>query len=298
MASGRWDAGLVRSWSRIHGLMRLVRIEHTLFSLPFAYAGAVLSGYGFTLRDAVLMALAVLGLRSAGMSFNNIADLELDRLNPRTSGRPLIVGVVSLRDAWILVVFGSIVFHVSALLLNRYALEFAPLLLLLTLTYPYAKRIHNIPHIHLGLVLGSVVFGGAVAAAGDEVDSLGGLIDAVPWVYVVAVTLWVTGFDIIYSIMDYEFDVEHGVGSIPAWLGVGAARVVALILHIVSGILFLAGIDIYGLSVYGSIAMVAGLILLVIQHPIAWRGDIPRAFNINLVIPLVVSIGVIVDKVL
>ena len=293
-----WDAGRVSKWSRVHALLRLVRIEHTLFSLPFAYAGALLSGYSFTFRDAILMGLAVLGLRTSGMAYNNIADLDIDRMNPRTSGRPLVVGAVSLSDAWLLVVLGSALFLVAAALLNVYALGFAPLLLVLALTYPHAKRIHSLPHIHLGIVLGSVVFGGAVAASGDEARGLGEVLGSVPWLYVAAVTLWVAGFDTIYSIMDYEFDKRHGIGSLPALLGPRNALVAAFIMHIVSGILFIAGAYVYGLGLVGLSSMLLGVALIIAQHPLAWRGRIASAFNINLAIPLIVSIGVVVDRLL
>ena len=298
MASSSWDAGRVRHESRLHALMRLVRIEHTLFSLPFAYAGAVLSGYHFTLRDAVLMALAVLGLRTAGMAYNNIADLDIDRMNPRTRGRPLVTGAVSIREAWSLVILGSLLFIISAWMLNIYALLFAPILLALTLSYPHAKRLHNLPHLHLGLVLGSVVFGGAVAASGDEALSVVEVLRSVPWLYVAAVSLWVAGFDVIYSIMDYEFDRRHGIGSIPVLLGIKGAYAAALLMHIVASALFLAGIEAYNLGGIGAASLILGVILILVQHPAAWRGKIPLAFNLNLVIPLVVSLGVIVDKML
>ncbi len=297
MDSSSWDAGRVSREGRLHALARLVRIEHTLFSLPFAYAGALLSGYSFTLRDAILMAMAVLGLRTAGMAYNNIADLDIDRMNPRTWGRPLVTGAVSLGEAWLLVAVGSLLFVASAAMLNMYALAFSPVLLVLALTYPYAKRIHSIPHIHLGLVLGSVVFGGAVAASGDEAASLGEVLASVPWLYVAAVTLWVAGFDTIYSIMDMEFDRGHGLGSLPARLGRRGALMAAALMHLLSAALFLAGAEMYGLGPVGTVSMILGAMLLGVQHPLAWRGRIPQAFNINLILPLVVSLGIIVDEV-
>lgn len=296
MGSSSWDAGRVRRGGKLHALARLVRIEHTLFSLPFAYAGALLSGYPFTIRDAVLMALAVLGLRTAGMAYNNIADLDIDRLNPRTSGRPLVRGSVTVGEAWALVALGSILFVASAALLNKYALAFSPILLALTLAYPHAKRLHSLPHLHLGLVLGSVIFGGAVAASGDEARSLGEVLGSVPWLYVAAVSLWVAGFDTIYSIMDMEFDRRMGLGSIPARLGRRGALAAAALMHAVSAALFLAGVWAYNLGPAGAASMLLGVLLLAAQHPLAWRGRIPQAFNINLVLPLAVSLGIIVDK--
>ncbi|MCE4598705.1 MAG: putative 4-hydroxybenzoate polyprenyltransferase [Desulfurococcales archaeon] len=292
-----WDAARVVGRSKFHGILRLLRVEHTLFSLPFAYVGAFLSGYDFSIIDSLLMATAVFGLRSAGMSYNNIADLDIDRANPRTRGRPLVTGIISLKEAWLITIAGSLVFVLSAAMLNRYALLFSPILLAVTLTYPYAKRIHKIPHVHLGLVLGSVVFGGAIAASGDEVASVNEALSSVPWIYVAAITLWVAGFDILYSIMDYEFDKKTGLGSIPVWLGVTRAKLVSFIMHLIAAILFIVSINIYSMGPLGLLFTLIGVVILLVQHYIAVNlENLPIAFNMNLIFPIIISSGVIMDK--
>lgn len=295
MASESMDPGMVRKRSRIHYLMRLVRIEHTIFSLPFAYSGAIMSGYDFTLRDAILIFTAVLGLRTAAMAYNNIADLDIDKANPRTRMRPLVVGAVSLREAWLLVAAGSILYMASAALLNKYALLLSPILLALALAYPHAKRHHSYPHIHLGMVLGSVVMGGAIAASGDEAQSLLEALSSVPWLYVAGVTLWVAGFDVIYSVMDYEFDRRMGLGSIPARFGVRRALFISLVMHVLAVALFLYGGIAYGLSPVGLAMIAAGSLLILYEHVLAWRGKLATAFNINLVVALLIGLGAVVD---
>ncbi len=295
-----WDPGRVSFSSRFHALMRLVRIEHTLFSLPFAYVGLFLSGYSFGWREVLLVFLAVLGLRTAGMSFNNIADLDIDRLNPRSMNRPLVKGVVRLRDAWLLVVVGSLLYFVSAFLLNWYAFLLSPVLWIIALSYPYAKRMHWLPHIHLGLTLGLVVFGGAIAASGDEVDSIVLALESVPWIYVIGVTFWVAGFDVFYSIMDIEFDRRQGLGSVPARLGVRGSLYTSLFFHLISIGSFFIGWFMYGLGLIGFLSILSASVLLLYENYIVWRdlSRIPVAFNINLVIGLIVSIGVIIDLLL
>ncbi|MEB3851344.1 MAG: putative 4-hydroxybenzoate polyprenyltransferase [Desulfurococcales archaeon] len=294
-----WDPGAVSGRSRLEAALRLVRIEHTLFSLPFAYAGAALSRHPFSLGDAILMGLALLGLRTAAMAYNNIADYDIDRLNPRSRSRPLVSGALRFKDAWLVVAVGSLLYYASAALLNRYALLFSPILWLLAMSYPYAKRLHWLPHIHLGLVLGFAVFGGAIAAAGDEAGSAWEALGAVPWVYVAAVTLWVASFDIIYSTLDEDFDRAHGVGSVPARFGYRGALVWSLALALAASALFAAGSLIYrppagaftlAGSALGSAVMLYGVAL-------AWRGreNVPRAFNLNLLVGLLVSLGVIAD---
>ncbi len=296
-----WDPGRWRG-GKLDAILRLIRIEHTLFSLPFAYAGAVLAGCRLDLRIAVLIGLALFGLRTAGMAYNNIADLEIDKLNPRSRGRPLVTGAVSVREAYAIVVLGSMLYYVSAWLLNKYALLFSPLLWIAAITYPYAKRLHWLPHFHLGLVLGLAVFGGAVAVCGCDASSALWVLSRVPWIYVVAVALWVAGFDIVYSIMDYEFDKAHGLGSVPARLGVEGAAWAALATHVVASLLFLWGALAYkpltgGLTlasaIIGSALMIYADIMVIRDK--TW---IPKAFNLNLLIGLIVSLGAIGDYLL
>ncbi|WP_243637213.1 4-hydroxybenzoate octaprenyltransferase [Aeropyrum pernix] len=291
-----WDAGALRRRGRLHAYMRLVRIEHTIFSLPFAYVGALLSGYPFTLADAILIAAAVVGLRMAGMAYNNIADLDVDRLNPRTAKRPLVVGAVSLREAWAIVALGSAIYFASAALLNTYALLLSPLVLAIALTYPHAKRLHPLPHLHLGIVLGSVVFGGAVAASGDEASSLGEVLRSVPWLYVAAVSLWVAGFDTIYSIMDIDFDRSHGLGSIPALLGPKGALAASLAMHAAAVALFIAGVEAYGLGAIATVSTALTALVIMLVQALAWLGRVKESFNLNLAVPIIIGAGIIVDR--
>ena len=295
-----WDPGRLRGKSRLAALARLVRIEHTLFSLPFAYAGALIACSSCVdLRVAVFIGLAVLGLRTAAMAFNNIADLDIDRENPRTRMRPLVTGAVSLRDAWLLVVLGSLLYYASAAMLNIYALALSPVLWVIAMSYPYAKRLHWLPHLHLGAVLGFVVFGGAVASAGMSAASIAEVFSSVPWLLVVAVTLWVAGFDTYYSIMDYEFDRSMGLGSIPARLGIKNALTASALIHAASLILLIASIRAYNLDGIAAIAVTITGFLLGYQHYLLARKGleaIPKAFNTNLVLGLVMGLGIVADK--
>lgn len=297
----RWDPGRLIRGGKPRALARLVRVEHTLFSIPFAYAGATLAcprclGWW----EALWIGLAVLGLRTAAMSYNNIADLDIDRGNPRTASRPLVTGAVSLGEAWTLVVAGSALYYVSAWALNRYALTLSPLLWLLAMTYPHAKRLHWIPHIHLGLALGFVVFGGAVAVLGGDPGVIQALRD-VPWLYVAAVTLWVAGFDTYYAILDLDFDRRMGLGSIPARLGVRGALQASRAMHAATAAILAWSVEAYKLGPLGAAGVAAGVALLAYQQLILAREGlkaIPRAFNINLALGLIIGLGVVADKLL
>jgi|Deesub1362A_J573_1020465.scaffolds.fasta_scaffold00008_77 4-hydroxybenzoate polyprenyltransferase len=293
----RWDPGKVSSRRKLSLYMKLIRIEHTLFSLPFAYAGALLSGIP-TIADIILICLAVLGLRTAGMAYNNIADIDIDSQNPRTMNRPLVRGVVSPREAWMIVVIGSILYFISAALLNFYAFLLSPLLWMVIMTYPHAKRWHSFPHLHLGLSLGMVVFGGAVAVIGKSASSIVLVLESVPYVYILAVALWVSGFDILYSIMDIEFDRAMGLGSVPAVYGVDKARIIALAMHLMSISFLVLGYVIYGLGLIGLLTTLLASSLMIYQHLLAMESlsNIPRAFNMNLAISLIISFGIVAAK--
>ncbi len=295
----RWDPAAVTKRSKLMSYLKLIRVEHTVFSLPFAYAGVFLVDPRPSPWLLLWVFLAVFGLRTAAMAYNNIADLELDRLNPRTRSRPLVVGAVSLRGAWLLVVLGSIVYYISAFILGPLPLLLSPIPWALALSYPYAKRLHPLPHLHLGLVLGLVVFGGAVAALsslGYGVSNTLQALSKVPWVYVVAVTLWVAGFDIIYSIMDVDFDKRYGLHSIPAHLGVKGALLTALVMHVATSILLLLSIPIYHLNVIALAMTLAAIVLLALENILVWfsLNNIAKAFKLNLVVALLAGLAPVV----
>ena len=280
----------------LRAYLRLIRVEHTLFSLPFAYAGAVISLRGIpSPQDALLIFTALFGLRSASMAFNDLADLDIDRLNPRTARRPLVSGEVSEPGALAVVALGTILYVSSAWALNLWALLLSPVPWLLAMTYPYSKRVHPVPHLHLGLVLGMAVFGGSVAVAGDWAPSLPDLLSEVPWTYVASVALWVAGFDVIYSIQDEEFDRRMGLGSVPAAVGRERALSISAAMHAVSSALMLASIPLYGLGPLSAASAASASAMMAAEQVLARRGRVREAFNLNLALSLVASCGVLAD---
>ncbi|MDV3103897.1 4-hydroxybenzoate octaprenyltransferase [Thermococcus waiotapuensis] len=294
-----FDPGEVSKANRFHALMRLVRIEHTLFSLPYAYVGALLSGFQVTLAEIILMSLALLGLRTAALAYNNIADIDIDSLNPRTWNRPLIKGTVKISDAWWLVVVGSVLYFVSAVLLNFWTALLSPIPWILALSYPQGKRKHSFPHLHLGLTLAMAVTGGTIASGGDEANLLV-LLENVPWAFFFGVLFWVAGFDTIYALMDYEFDVKHGVGSIPARFGIKRGLDIALTFHLIAIALFgLAG-PLYGLGGVYQLGWAVGSFLILYENYLSRKGleNVPKAFNLNIPIGLVLTLSAIVDALL
>ena len=270
-------------------LLRFIRVEHTIFTLPMAYAAALLAGGSMDLWRAVFIGLAVFGLRTAGMSWNNIADYPIDRLNPRTQGRTLVSGKVSFREAYGVFAFGAAVFILSAAALGRWPLILAAPYLLVVVTYPYAKRLHCMPHLHLGLVYALVPLGAAIAMHPEDIETA---LAKTPWLLVLASALWVAGFDIIYSKGDYEFDKSHGLGSVAACFGIRAANMAAFLLLTASAALYVANYLAYRLSAVGLLVTLAGAALEVYSAILGARGGVARAFNLNLAVGLLIPLGV------
>ena len=293
----KWDPGAKKGESRITAWLTFIRVEHTIFSLPFIYAGALLVVNNLTITQIIMLFLALFGLRTFGISINNIVDYPIDKLNPRTKQRHLASGIMTLGEAWGIAIAGAIIFFVASYFLNIYALMFSPLVLLVIGTYPYAKRWHYFPHLHLGVALGFSVAGGAIAVMNPEKVSLSQAIINAPWIYVIAITLWVAGFDTIYSIMDIDFDKEYGLGSIPARYGEKNAKTIAKIMHLASLALLYYAIQYYRLGIYTIITTIITTILIIYQHYLANINKIKESFNTNLLISITITLGIILDKI-
>ncbi len=214
---------------RIKMYLDFIKIEHTLFALPFAYAGAFLAaGKVIDFKLALLILTAFTGLRTASMTFNRIIDREIDAKNPRTASRHLPAGLITLREAYIIAAISLAIYFISAALINKTALMLSPIPAITAYIYPYLKRFTCLCHYVLGLNLAFAPLGGWIAVT-DSIDIMG--TELVPAILGVAVMFWVAGFDIIYGLQDIEFDMKEGLHSIGAHFGVKAALWVSRINH-------------------------------------------------------------------
>ncbi len=217
----------------LRSTLSMIKIQHTLFALPFAFTGAALAAGGVpTAQQIGWIVGAMIGARSAAMVWNRIVDLRFDRLNPRTASRPLVTGELGLPFAWGFLVASVILFYTSAAMLNRLSLLLATPALALILFYSHAKRFTWTTHLFLGAALGLAPLGAWVAVRGT--------IEAAPQILGAAVALWVAGFDIIYSCQDIEFDRREGLHSIPGRFGIAIALRISSLLHIATIALLLA----------------------------------------------------------
>jgi 4-hydroxybenzoate polyprenyltransferase len=250
--------------------LEMIKIEHTLFALPFAFLGAVLAANGLpTLRQIVWIVVAMVGARSAAMAFNRIADRHFDARNPRTANRALPAGLLSVSFVWAFTIVSAALFLLAAAMLNRLTLLLAPVALASVLLYSFTKRWTQFSHLVLGWCL-------SIAPTGAWIAVRGQIGSAVPLLLSLVVLLWTAGFDVLYACQDYDFDRRAGLRSIPARVGIAGALWISRALHAAA---FLALLWLYLITGLGPLAF-AGVIatgaLLIYQHRLVRADDLGR----------------------
>lgn len=250
--------------------LEMIKIEHTLFALPFAFLGAVLAANGLpSPRQILWIVVAMVGARSTAMAFNRIADRNFDARNPRTATRALPAGLLSVGFVWAFTIISAAIFLLAAAMLNRLTLLLAPVALASVLLYSLTKRWTQFSHIVLGWCL-SIAPTGAWIAVRGEIGSV------IPLLLSLVVLLWTAGFDVLYACQDYDFDRREGLRSIPARFGIARSLWIARTLHAGA---FAALVWLYVITGLGPVAF-AGVIatgaLLVYQHRLVRADDLGR----------------------
>jgi 4-hydroxybenzoate polyprenyltransferase len=261
---------LTATAKNVRTTLEMIKIEHTLFALPFAFLGAVLAARGIpTVTQLIWITLAMVGARSTAMAFNRIVDREIDRRNPRTRERALPAGSLSVGFVWAFTIVSATIFFVAAAMLNRLTLWLAPIALASILIYSFTKRWTRLSHLVLGWCL-------AIAPAGAWIAVRGALDSPVPWLLAIVVWLWTAGFDVLYACQDCEFDRRAGLRSIPEKLGVGRALWMARLFHAQA---FSALVALYCVTQLGPLALLGVVLtgaLLVYQHMLVRADDLSR----------------------
>jgi 4-hydroxybenzoate polyprenyltransferase len=321
----RKRAGKVKTFAE------LVKFEHSIFALPYAYLGAVfgaaavvgpfrsaydlgpslgngiklpvpagsqglvnMQGGGWPTWWALLwITVAMVGARSFAFVVNRAVDAEIDARNPRTSGRPIPAGTIKRWELWLFaaVVLGAYVYAVFQLAPITHWLW--PIPLVAFVVYPYLKRFTWLCHFWLGICLGLGVVGGWAAVGAP-------LANAAPWVLGIAVAVWTAGFDIIYAVQDYDCDVRDGIHSVPADFGIARGLLVTRWCHLVTVVLFAAGGWFAGATwpYYAGVAIAAGLLWY--ENVIISPEDLSRVnaafFNVNGMVAVVVLAGAVVGQ--
>ena len=272
-------------------ICRMVKIEHSIFALPYAWAGLCLAAQGWpSFEQFIFLTIAMVAIRSVAMAFNRIADLPFDKVNPRTQNRPLVTKVISVKQTVYFCVFMSIVFILACAALNSLCLKLAVPALFIVAIYSYLKRVTPLCHFWLGGTLGLAPIAGWITVSPHSMT-------LTPILFFLAVTFWVAAFDIYYAFQDIDFDQEYGLHSAPADFGQDPALAVAGFAHCMTGIfLFLAGIE-ANLSVWWYIICTMICVMLFIEHKLMLPKD-PRNiqmafFTLNGIISPVMLLGVL-----
>ena len=278
----------------------LVKLPHTVFALPFAGVGATLASYRYPVRptDALLILIAFTCARFAAMGFNRIADRAIDARNPRTRGREIPAGKLTVREASGAVVVASTGFLLAAGLLNTLCLALAPFALAWIFFYSYTKRFTRWAHLVLGFSLAIAPVGAYLAISGEWSRPPEILI-----VLAYATLCWVAGFDILYSLQDVEFDRREGLHSVPAAFGVGPAIGISRALHLgCIALLLLLGwaVPDLGMLFFTGVALIAAMLLY--EQSLVRADDLSRIdaafFIVNGAVSLVFFGVVLAERVL
>jgi 4-hydroxybenzoate polyprenyltransferase len=285
---------------KVRAFLRLVAIEHSVFALPFAYLAALVAmqrnGGGVRWVDLLFITVAMVSGRTFAMAANRILDRRIDAQNPRTAGRELVTGAVSLRTAWTGAGVSLVLLFLSAALLNPLCLVLSPLAVVPLVVYPYGKRFTDFPHAILALAQAVAPVGAWLAVTGTFAGS------GPAWVLAAAVGLWIGGFDLIYACQDAEIDREIGVRSTPARFGRRVALHASTVTHVITFGLFGWFGQWVGLGWLWWIGLVLTAVAFGYQHLVVTPRDLSRVnrafFTANGFVGLALFVFAVLDLVI
>ncbi len=282
-------------FERISIYARMIKFSHTIFALPFALSAVILVQryYPITLWDMVWILMAMVGARSAAMGFNRIVDIAFDAKNPRTAGREIPSGRLSLSSAkWFVVIF-SVMFIFASAMLGKICFYFSFPVLAILLSYSYAKRFTWLSHLYLGFAISLAPIGAWIAIAKSFSLPISLLS--------LALMSYIAGFDILYSCQDKEFDENEGLFSIPVKFGIQGALSIAKLLHIFSFACFVLIFFVFEMHIIYLMAVGIIGLLYMIEHGLVNPNDLSHIdiafFHVNSLISMTVFAGVMADEI-
>jgi 4-hydroxybenzoate polyprenyltransferase len=252
-------------------VLEMIKFEHTLFALPFAFLGMLLAAEGWpSWRTVLWIVLAMVGARSAAMGWNRLIDRKIDAANPRTASRALPAGLLTPQAVALFVAASAALLVFAAWQLNRLAFYLSPVALGVLFLYSYTKRFTWLSHVVLGLSLSGAPLGAWIAVRGD--------VQPTPLLLAGAVLLWTAGFDILYALQDLDFDRKAGLYSIPARFGVTGALWLSGLFHAAMLAILAALPAVYppGLGAAYWVGWIGCLLLVAYQHWVVRPGDLSR----------------------
>jgi len=286
---------LKSTFTNISNYLSLVKFSHTIFSLPFAFIGFFLAvsdeQYSFSLKLFLLVVLCMFFARNAAMGFNRYIDKGIDKKNPRTLLREIPSKIINPSSAFLFAIINSIIFIVATFFINKLCFYLSPIALLIILGYSFTKRFTLLCHLILGLGLSLAPIGAYLAVTGK--------FDVLPILYSFAVLFWVSGFDIIYALLDEKFDVTQNLKSIPAYIGKKNAIIISIIFHLITTFFILFAGFYHNFAYLYWIGAIIFIGLLIYQHLLVKSNDLSKIniafFTTNGFASIFFSIFVIAD---
>jgi 4-hydroxybenzoate polyprenyltransferase len=279
---------------KLRVLLEMIKWEHTIFALPFAYAGMLAAPVPFSVWNLVWITVAMIGARTAGMSLNRMIDARIDVRNPRTADRAIPKGLVGLREAWLFTGVAVALLVLATFFLAPITRVLWPLVVLGFVVYPYTKRFTWLCHLALGIANGLAPAAAWVAVTGD--------VSWTPVLIWAGAALWVAGFDIIYALLDRDFDLENRVNSLPVRFGIGPALVVSRGWHALSVVFLVAFGIAAGLGAVYYLGVLVVAWLLYYEQSLVREDDLSKLnmafFTMNGVISTIFFIFVLLDRVI
>lgn len=285
--------------NKVKILFEMIKFEHTLFALPFAFMGAVLGnlvveGAWPTWWEILWVTVAMVGARSAAMSLNRVIDRYIDGKNPRTAMRAIPAGFISVKAVVLFIVVSFVLLFVAASQLNTLAMELLPLAVFVLILYSYTKRFTWLCHFVLGIAIGFGPLGGWIATTGQ--------IDLTAIVLFLSVALWTTGFDIVYACQDYAFDKGVGLHSVPSRFGIANALLIARMCHVLTVIGLFTFYLMASLSFWFLIGVIISALILIYEHRLVKPNDLSKVniafFPMNGILSCVMFVFTMIDRVI
>jgi 4-hydroxybenzoate polyprenyltransferase len=280
---------------KIKIILEMIKFEHTVFALPFAFTGALLAARGVPPWSTILwITVAMVGARSAAMGFNRWADRFFDAENPRTNVRALPKGLVTPAQVILFTVVSSVLLVYAAYRLNTLSFVLSPIALAIVFFYSYTKRFTFLSHAFLGFAISLAPIGAWIAVTGR--------LEAPALVLGAAVLFWLLGFDVLYALQDMEFDRKAGLHSIPQRFGIGRALWISRIAHAVTmaALFWLYALLSLGWSFLAGV--IIALCLIIYEHTLVKEHDLSKLnmafFNMNGYLSVTIFVFTLLDVLL
>jgi 4-hydroxybenzoate polyprenyltransferase len=281
--------------NRIKIILEMIKFEHTIFALPFAFTGALLALDGLpSLSQAFWIVVAMVGARSAAMGFNRWADRHIDAENPRTKTRALPMGLVNSAQVLAFIAVSSGLLVLAAYMLNPLSFALSPVALGIVFFYSYTKRFTFLAHVFLGLAISGAPMGAWIAVTGRfEFPAL---------VLGLAVLFWLLGFDILYALQDMEYDRGSGLHSIPQRFGIRASLWISRASHAVTMLCLFWLFELLHVGMLYLLGVIIALGLIIYEHALVKENDLSKLnmafFNMNGWISVTIFIFTLLDVLL